>query len=49
MWKVIADYKVNMAGLTFVRPRMLIARVAPDEVETPLLSLERGEDGHLHI
>ena len=23
MWKVIADYKVNMAGLTFVRPRML--------------------------
>ena len=49
MWKVIADYKVNMAGLTFVRPRMLIARVAPDGVETPLLSLERGEEGHLHI
>jgi len=49
MWKVIPDYKVCMAGLSFVHPRTLIARVAPDGTDTPLLSFERGDDGLLRI
>lgn len=49
MWKVIENYKVHCAGLYFIRPQVLLARVEADGAETPLLQFQRGEDGLLQI